>query len=79
MSYDCWKNDQFAESEFWAVWTLWSKSGFDEFWARFDSYEILKSGRGAENFSGQTGQTGERSGFSSRRCPNFGEACLQIP
>jgi hypothetical protein len=73
MSYDCRKLDWFAESEFWAAWTFWSKSGF---WqnlamtfletlntkvavselifplvthmaysdARFDSYEILKSG-----------------------------------
>jgi hypothetical protein len=34
--------------------------------ARFDSYEILKSGRGAEKLSGQTVQTGERSGFKGR-------------
>jgi hypothetical protein len=79
MSYDCQKFDRFAESEFWADWILWSKSGF---WqniamtfpetlntkvsdsklsfplvthmafsnARFGSYGILKSGRGAENF-----------------------------
>jgi hypothetical protein len=79
MSYDYQKFDRFAESEFWADWTLWSKS---EFWqniamtfpetlntkvsdsklsfplvthmafsnARFGSYGILKSGRGAENF-----------------------------
>jgi hypothetical protein len=39
--------------------------------ARFDSYGILKSGRAAENFSGQNGQTGERSGFSGRRCTNL--------
>jgi hypothetical protein len=46
--------------------------------ARFDSHEILKSGRGAEKLSGQTVQTGERSGFKGRRCMNFGEGCLQI-
>jgi hypothetical protein len=45
---------------------------------RFDCYGILKSGRGAEKLSGQTGQTGERSGFKGRRCTNFGEGCLQI-
>jgi hypothetical protein len=79
MSYDCRKLDRFAESEFWADWTFWSKSGFWQNFAitfpetlnkklidseiifplvthmshsasRFDSYEILKSGRGAENF-----------------------------
>jgi hypothetical protein len=27
-SYDCQKLDRFAESEFWADWTFWSKSGF---------------------------------------------------
>jgi hypothetical protein len=32
MSYDCRKLDQFAESEFWADWTFWSKSGF---WQNF--------------------------------------------
>jgi hypothetical protein len=31
-SYDCWKLDRFAESEFWADWTFWSKSGF---WQNF--------------------------------------------
>jgi hypothetical protein len=31
--------------------------------ARFDSYSILKLGRGAEKLSGQTVQTGEQSGF----------------
>jgi hypothetical protein len=31
-SYDCRKLDQFAESEFWADWTFWSKSGF---WQNF--------------------------------------------
>jgi hypothetical protein len=31
MSYDCRKIDRFAESDFWADWTFWSKSGFDEF------------------------------------------------
>jgi hypothetical protein len=79
MSYDCWKLNQFAESDFWADWTFRSKSGFWQNFAmtfpatletkvvdselsfplvthmaysdaRFDSYEILKSGRGAENF-----------------------------
>jgi hypothetical protein len=79
MSYDCWKLDRFAKSEFWADWTFWSKSGFWQNFAmtfpetlnakvddnklsflllthmafsdaRFGSYEILKSGRGAENF-----------------------------
>jgi hypothetical protein len=47
--------------------------------ARFDSYDILKSARGAEKLSGQTVQTGERLGFKGRRCTNFGEGCLQIP
>jgi hypothetical protein len=28
MSYDCRKLDRFNESEFWADWTFWSKSGF---------------------------------------------------
>jgi hypothetical protein len=32
MSYDCRKLDRFAESEFWADWTFWSKSGF---WQNF--------------------------------------------
>jgi hypothetical protein len=32
MSYDYQKLDRFAESEFWADWTLWSKSGF---WQNF--------------------------------------------
>jgi hypothetical protein len=32
MSYDCWKIDQFAESELRADWTFWSKSGF---WQNF--------------------------------------------
>jgi hypothetical protein len=32
MRYDCWKLDRFAESEFWADWTFWSKS---EFWQNF--------------------------------------------
>jgi hypothetical protein len=32
MSYDCQKLDPFAESEFWADWTFWSKSGF---WQNF--------------------------------------------
>jgi hypothetical protein len=79
MSYDCRKLDQFAESEFWADWTFWSKLGFWQNFvmtfletlktkvavnelifplvthsaysdARFDSYGILKSGWGAENF-----------------------------
>jgi hypothetical protein len=27
-SYNCQKLDRFAESEFWADWTFWSKSGF---------------------------------------------------
>jgi hypothetical protein len=78
-SYDCRKLDRFAESEFWADWTFWSKSGFWQNFAmtfpetlntkvadnelsfplvthlaysdaRFGSYGILKSGRGAENF-----------------------------
>jgi hypothetical protein len=31
-SYDCRKLDRFAESEFWADWTFWSKSGF---WQNF--------------------------------------------
>jgi hypothetical protein len=47
--------------------------------ARFDSYGILKSGRGAEKLSGQTVQTSERSGFKGRRWTNFGDGCLQIP
>ena len=47
--------------------------------ARFGNYGILKSGRGAEKFSGQTVQTGERSGFKSRRCTKLDESCLQIP
>jgi hypothetical protein len=47
--------------------------------ARFDSYEILKLGWGAEKLSGQTVQTSERSGFKGRRCMNFGEGRLQIP
>jgi hypothetical protein len=46
--------------------------------ARFDSYEILNSGRGAEKLDEQTVQTGERSSFKGRRCTNFGEGCLQI-
>jgi hypothetical protein len=79
MSYDCRKLDRFAESEFWADWTFWSKSGFWQNFAmtfsetlntkvadndlsfplvtymaysdaRFGSYGILKSRRGAENF-----------------------------
>jgi hypothetical protein len=79
MSYNCRKLDRFVESDFWANWTFWSKSGFwqnfamtfpetlntkvavSEFSflllthmaysdARFYSYEILKSGRGAENY-----------------------------
>jgi hypothetical protein len=79
MSYECWKLDRFAESEFWVDWIFWSKSGFWQNFAmtfletlntkvadselrfplvthmaysdaRFDSYRILKSGRGAENF-----------------------------
>jgi hypothetical protein len=32
MSYHCRKLDRFAESEFWADWTFWSKSGF---WQNF--------------------------------------------
>jgi hypothetical protein len=32
MSYDCRKLDRFAESEFWADWTFWSKLGF---WQNF--------------------------------------------
>jgi hypothetical protein len=32
MSYVCQKLDRFAESEFWADWTFWSKSGF---WQNF--------------------------------------------
>jgi hypothetical protein len=32
MSYDCRKLDRFAESEIWADWTFWSKSGF---WQNF--------------------------------------------
>jgi hypothetical protein len=32
MSYDSQKLDRFAESEFWADWTFWSKSGF---WQNF--------------------------------------------
>jgi hypothetical protein len=31
-SCDCQKLDRFAESEFWADWTFWSKSGF---WQNF--------------------------------------------
>jgi hypothetical protein len=31
MSYNCQKHDQFAETEFWADLTSWSKSRFDEF------------------------------------------------
>jgi hypothetical protein len=79
MRYDCRKLDRFAESEFWADWTFWSKSGFWQNFAmtfpetlntkvadndlsfplvthmaysdaRFGSYGILNSGRGAENF-----------------------------
>jgi hypothetical protein len=47
--------------------------------ARFDSYGILKSGRGAEKLSGQTVQTGERLCFKGRRWTNFSDGCLQIP
>jgi hypothetical protein len=32
MTYDCRKLDRFAESEFWADWIFWSKSGF---WQNF--------------------------------------------
>jgi hypothetical protein len=32
MSYSCRKFGRFAESEFWADWTFWSKSGF---WQNF--------------------------------------------
>jgi hypothetical protein len=85
MSYDCWKFDQFAESEFWADSTFRSKLGFCRnsavaspetlntkvsihelifpvvthtvyFDARFDSYGILNSGRGAENFLDRLGR-----------------------
>jgi hypothetical protein len=45
--------------------------------ARFDSYVILKSERGAENFLDRL-QTGERSGFSGRRCMKVDESYLQI-
>jgi hypothetical protein len=79
MSYGCRKLDRFAELDFSADWTFWSKSGFWQNFAmtfpetlntkvadndlsfllvthmaysdaRFGSYGILKSGRGAENF-----------------------------
>ncbi len=46
--------------------------------ARFDSYGILKSGWGAEKLSGQTVQTGERSGFKAEDAWIFGEGCVQI-
>jgi hypothetical protein len=46
--------------------------------ARFGSYGILKSGRGAENFLDRL-QTGEQSGFKSRRCMKLDESYLQIP
>jgi hypothetical protein len=46
--------------------------------ARFDSYAILKPGRGAEKLSRQTVQTGERSGFKGRRCTKRDESYLQI-
>jgi hypothetical protein len=45
--------------------------------ARFGSYGILKSGRGAENFLDRL-QTGEQSGFKGRRCTKHDESCLQI-
>jgi hypothetical protein len=46
--------------------------------ARFGSYGILKSGRGAENFLDRL-QTGEQSGFKSQRCMKLDQSCLQIP
>jgi hypothetical protein len=46
--------------------------------ARFGSYGILKSGRGAENFLDRL-QTSERSDFKSRRCTKLDESYLQIP
>jgi hypothetical protein len=46
--------------------------------ARFGNYVILKSGQGAGNFLDRL-QTGERSGFRSRRCTKLDESCLQIP
>jgi hypothetical protein len=39
--------------------------------ARFDSYEILKSGQGAEILSRQTRQTGELSGFEAEDVRNM--------
>jgi hypothetical protein len=45
---------------------------------RYGSYGILNSGLGAENFLDRM-QTGERSGFKSRRCMKLDESYLQIP
>jgi hypothetical protein len=46
--------------------------------ARFGINGILKSGRGVENFLDRL-QTGERSGFKSRRCTKLDESYLQTP
>jgi hypothetical protein len=47
--------------------------------ARFGNYGILKSGWGCRKLSGQTVQTGERSGFKSQRCMKLDNNYLQIP